>query len=318
MKQKTMRAAALLLALVLSAGVAATPVLAAAPSKTASGASFAEENGVVTIRLTAEGDLTYGSPFTLKVTTNPEDAQYIGVVLGVGGEGKGYVTLILSDKIRTLLKMIPLPRKMSATPDQVEEFNVYAYIKQLIDGHDVDVLLRVADEVANVMDTLTFYIPTLEDISRGLKLALELIRRFLPEDAITAIYLDEQPTLSGNYVGGAIALESSDMNTAGVAMFKIKPKSEGVRMYWASDAPETMTLAEAQAFNNTAVLESDGQIIPEAKISYTYKKADSGFLSDLFGTTISGFPTEPGSYIQTATVSGNYSCSKISRNITIE
>ena len=37
--------------------------------------------------------------------------------------------------------MIPLPRKMSKTPDQVEEFNVYAYVKQLIDGNDVSVLL---------------------------------------------------------------------------------------------------------------------------------------------------------------------------------
>ena len=65
----------------------------------------------------------------------------VGVVLGVKGEAKGYVTLVLSDKLRTLLKMIPLPRKMSKTPDQVEEFNVYAYVKQLIDGNDVSVLL---------------------------------------------------------------------------------------------------------------------------------------------------------------------------------
>ena len=36
----------------------------------------------------------------------------------------------------------------------VEEFNVYAYVKQLIDGNDVSVLLGVADEVVKVMDTL--------------------------------------------------------------------------------------------------------------------------------------------------------------------
>ena len=88
---------------------------------------------------------------------------------------------MLSDKLRTLLKMIPLPRKMSKTPDQVEEFNVYAYVKQLIDGNDVSVLLGVADEVVKVMDTLKFYIPTLKDMSMGLKLSLELIRRYLPE-----------------------------------------------------------------------------------------------------------------------------------------
>ena len=117
----------------------------------------------------------------LSVVTRPADAQYIGVVLGIKGEAKGYVTLVLSDKLRTLLKMIPLPRKMSKTPDQVEEFNVYAYVKQLIDGNDVSVLLGVADEVVKVMDTLKFYIPTLKDMSMGLKLSLELIRRYLPE-----------------------------------------------------------------------------------------------------------------------------------------
>lgn len=49
------------------------------------------------------------------MVTRPADAQYIGVVLGIKGEAKGYVTLVLSDKLRTLLKMIPLPRKMSKT-----------------------------------------------------------------------------------------------------------------------------------------------------------------------------------------------------------
>ncbi len=69
------------------------------------------------------------------------------------------MTLIISDKIRTLLKMIPLPKKMSQNPEQEEEFNVYTYIKQLIDGNDVSVLLRVADEVVSVMDTVNFYVP---------------------------------------------------------------------------------------------------------------------------------------------------------------
>ena len=58
--------------------------------------------------------------------------QYIAVVLGTSGEAYGYVTLMISDKLRTLLKLIPLPKKMSQTPDQAEEFNVYSYLKQLI------------------------------------------------------------------------------------------------------------------------------------------------------------------------------------------
>ena len=140
------------------------------------------------------------------------------------------------------------------------------YVKQLIDGNDVSVLLGVADEVVKVMDTLKFYIPTLKDMSMGLKLSLELIRRYLPEGAFSRIYLDEQPTEAGSYVGGAVALESGDVNTAGMAFFRIKPKSAGVRVYWAQELPASMTAAEAQNYNVTAVVESDGQVIEGGKV----------------------------------------------------
>lgn len=264
--------------------------------------------GVVVVERDAQ---VYGSPFTLSVQTHPADTQYIGVIIGIKGEAKGYVTLVLSDKIRTLLKMIPLPRKMSATPDQEEEFNLYAYLKQLIDGNDVSVLLRVADEVVSVMDVLQFYMPTIKDFSTGLKLALELIRKYLPEGAFSRIYVDEQPTDSGRYIAGAVALESGDMNTAGMAMFRIKPKSEGVRAYWAQELPASMTAEEVQNYNLAAVVESDGQVVPEGKVTYTYKKPG------LFSRTYDTLPAEPGEYVQTAAVGGNYSCDKISRTIVI-
>ena len=287
MKAKRMLSLLLTAALMLSM---VTPVLAASAETElprASQTRLEETNEVVSIRLQAAGKLVYGPPFELSVVTRPADAQYIGVVLGVKGEAKGYVTLVLSDKLRTLLKMIPLPRKMSKTPDQVEEFNVYAYVKQLIDGNDVSVLLGVADEVVKVMDTLKFYIPTLKDMSMGLKLSLELIRRYLPEGAFSRI------------------------NSAGVAMFKIKPKTEGVRLYWAEDLPAGMTLAEAEAHNVGALLESDGVVVDNAKVTCTYKK------KGLFSSKSTEFPTQPGIYTQTATVSGNYSCEKITRTIVI-
>ena len=316
---KTKRLISLLLAAVFALSAVATPALAAAPTDSElpaqSTAALEDTNDVVSIRLTASGDLTYGSPFTLSVQTTPADTQYIGVVMGTSGEAKGYVTLILSNKIRTLLKMIPLPKKMSATPEQEEEFNVYAYVKQLIDGNDVSVLLRVADEVVSVMDTLKFYIPTLKDVSTGMKLALDLIRRYLPEGVMSRIYLDEQPTEAGNYIGGAVALESGDLNTAGVAMFRIKPKSAGVRAYWAQEMPESLTVEEAKAFNSAAVVESDGQVVENAKVTYTYKK-NNGLFSFLWGSQ-SEFPTEPGEYTQTASAAGNYSSEKITRTIII-
>ena len=308
---KTKRLIAFILAVVFTLSAVATPALAAAAEQPVSALVLEEENDIISIRIQATGELVYGSPYQLEVKTKPENAQYIGVVMGIDGEAKGYVSLMLSDKIRILLKMIPLPKKMSKTPDQTEEFNVYSYLKQLIDGNDVSVLLRVADEAVSVMDVLHFYVPTIDKVSGGLKLALQLIRRFLPEGVFSRIYLDEQPFDSGKYIAGAVALESGDINTAGVAMFRIKPKTTGVRMYWAQEVPDSMTLAESKNIRFAAVLESDGAVADNAKITYTYKK------KELFGATYNDVPTQPGTYTQTAKVSGNYSCSKISRTIVI-
>ena len=308
------RILSLFLAAVLTLGVAVTPAVAASAAPALPGSAALEEsNGPVSIRLTASGPLVYGSPFELVVETRPAETQYLGVVLGTKGEAKGFVTLVFSDKIRTLLKMIPLPKRMSATPDQTTDFNLYSYIKQLIDGNDVEVLLRVADEVASVMDALQFYIPTIKDVSTGLRLALEMIRKYLPAGSMSRIYVDEQPSDAGNYIAGAIALESGDLNTAGVAFFKIKPKTEGVRVYWAQEAPAAMTVEEARSFNAAAVVESDGQVVENGKVTYSYKKKSSYF----GGTPISGFPTEPGTYTQTAKAAGNYSSAKITRTIVI-
>ena len=283
MKAKRMLSLLLTAALMLSMMTPAFAAAAQTELPLASQTQMEETNEAVSIRLQATGKLVYGSPFELSVVTRP---------------------------LRTLLKMIPLPRKMSKTPDQVEEFNVYAYVKQLIDGNDVSVLLSVADEVVKVMDALKFYIPTLKDMSLGLKLSLEMIRRYLPEGVFSRIYLDEQPVDSGRYIAGAVALQSGDLNTAGVAMFRIKPKTEGVRLYWAEELP-AVTLAEAEAHNTGALLESDGVVANDAKVTYTYKK------KGLFSSKSTEFPTEPGTYTQTAQATGNYSCEKITRTIVI-
>ncbi|MGN0708197.1 MAG: hypothetical protein ACI4JC_09380 [Faecalibacterium sp.] len=314
---KAKKILSLMLSAALMLSMAAAPALAVSLEEELLPAAQALEltNEPVSIQLQANGDLVYGSPLEITVKTKPEGTQYIGVVMGTKGEAKGYVTLMLSDKYRTLLKLIPLPKKMSANPDQEEEFNVYDYLRQLINGNDVGVLLRVADEVVSVMDVLKFYAPALNDVASGLKLALNLIRCYLPEDAFTRIYLDEQPTDAGSYIAGAVALGGEDLNTAGVAAFTIKPRSEGVRMYWASDVPATITVEQAASMEASAVTEVDGQVYPGASVSYTYKK------TGLFGTTVYAepgrFPTEPGEYIQTAKLGGNYSCANISRTIKV-
>ena len=101
---KAKRLIALALAAVFMLSAAATPVFAAA-ALPQENAALEQQNDMVSIRLKATGDLVYGSNYKLEVQTNPADTQYIGVVVGVGGEANGYVTLVLSDKIRTLLKM---------------------------------------------------------------------------------------------------------------------------------------------------------------------------------------------------------------------
>mgnify|MGYP000529635620 CR=1 FL=1 len=208
---KAKRWISLLLAVSMMLGVLAMPALAATqqPESTAvvseelpdaAALSAAEdENDIVNIRIRATGNLVYGSDYKLEVETRPENTQYIAVVLGTSGEAYGYVTLMISDKLRTLLKLIPLPKKMSQTPDQAEEFNVYSYLKQLIDGNDVSVLLRVADEVVSVMDTVSFFVPasyltTVKNVSNGMKLALSLIRKYLRGCA--------EPHLSGRAAQG--------------------------------------------------------------------------------------------------------------------
>lgn len=344
--KKTMRMISMLLAVVFAAGVLAMP--AAAVSAQPEPAALAqqaleEENAITTIRIKATGDLVYGSPFELSVQANPENTQYIGMAMGLSGAAKGYVSLILSPKLRILLQLIPLPKKMSATPDQVEEFNVYSYLKQLIDGNDVSVLLRVADEVVSVVDTVSFYLPKsyleqVQEVSDGMKLALKLIRRYLPEGTFSRLYLDEQPVDAGNYVAAAVALSGGDANTAGFAMFKIKPKTENVRLYWAQNDKATMTAEQVRIANKarivrsqpdeaeelvvlpdvSAVLESEGQVVEEAELEYTYRKGGFKFFGKVYGGTYyDRLPSEPGTYVQTAAATGNYSCDPIERTIVV-
>ena len=91
---KAKRLIALALAAVFMLSAAATPVFAAA-ALPQENAALEQQNDMVSIRLKATGDLVYGSNYKLEVQTNPADTQYIGVVVGVGGEANGYVTLVL-------------------------------------------------------------------------------------------------------------------------------------------------------------------------------------------------------------------------------
>ena len=231
MKAKRLLSLLLTAALMLSM---MTPVLAASAETElprASQTRLEETNEVVSIRLQAAGKLVYGSPFELSVVTRPADAQYIGVVLGIKGEAKGYVTLVLSDKLRTLLKMIPLPRKMSKTPDQVEEFNVYAYVKQLIDGNDVSVLLGVAEFIQWLHDENKEYLfltnnsgYTPRELSQKLaRMGLDVSEEHFYTSALaTAAFLrDQAPGCSVFAIGEAGLLNA--LYDAGITMNDVNP-----------------------------------------------------------------------------------------------
>ena len=110
-----------------------------------------------------------------------------------------------------------------------------------------------------------------------------------------------------------LARRDFTINAAGFAMFKIKPKTENVSLSWAADAPASMTVSELQNADLTAKVISDGQVAENGKVNYTYKKKT--FL--WFSSKMSGVPTEPGTYTQTAKAGGNYSCGSISRTITV-
>ena len=307
------RIAALALAAVMAC-TAVVPAVAAGTSAPAAQA-LAEDNALVAIRIEATDNAVYGSPVNVTIRATPGDTQYIAVVLGVSGEAKGIVTLLLPKKVRILLELIPLPNSMAADPANTTNFNLYRYLKQLIDGNDVSVLIRVAEELTALMAVLQYYVPALQNVVTGMNSALELIRRYLPEGLVTHIYMDEQPVDSGSYVAGAVTLNKGDVNTGGLAIFKVARKSEGVRQYWSQQTPAAMTVEEAQNFDFSAVVEVDGAILQNPRVSYTYKKK-GGFLG-LGGQTTSEPPTEPGEYTQTAVVEGNYTAQNISRSFTI-
>ena len=238
------------------------------------------------------------------------------MVLGISGQAKGFVTLLLPEKVRILLELIPLPASMSADPANTRDFNLYRYLKQLIDGNDVSVLIRVAEELTSLMEILQYYVPALQDIVTGMRSALDLIRRYLPEDLVTHIYVDEQPEDAGNYVAGAVTLSREDVNTGGFAFFKIAPRSTGVRQYWSQEAPASMTAEAAKNFDFSAKVEVDGSVLADPVVTYTYKRVDSLF-GGLFESSTTEVPTEPGRYTQTAVVGGNYKAANISRTFTI-
>jgi hypothetical protein len=231
----------------------------------------------------------------------------------VSGAAKGSVYILLPEKVRILLKLIPLPTALAGDRAEAGVFTVYDYARQLIDGRPVEELLKVAEELAVLLDALDDYLPDLDGMADGIRSAVAAANTFLPADAQTCVWLDEEPTQAGRYLLGAVTLDANYSTATAVQTFTIRQKSEGVQAQWRADLPETQTLtqAEAAAFDFGALVQDGGEA-QEDTMQYRYT-GWSGWWYYCSSTP----PTKPGKYTQRAAANGNYKTDAIRRTFTI-
>lgn len=319
------RIAAFLLAAVLAFGAGAGPVWAAAPQPDGRAATLsvrdpedaaagAAENGAVklpvSVKVQADKGRVYGEPLRLTVATDPADAQYVAVAVGVSGRAKGYVGVQLPERARILLKLIPLPRSMSRG-EAADSFTAYQYLKQIIDGREVEELLRAAEEAAVLLEALGYYLPDLAEVGGSLRSAAELAGSYLPDGLATRVYLDETPQDAGRYMVGALTVDSRYERATAVESFSIRQKTEGVWAGWSAEAPASMTAAEAAQFD-FGVRVYDGGTAVEDTVECLY----TGWSGWRYYRS-SEPPTQPGRYTQKAAADGNYKTGSIRRSFAI-
>jgi hypothetical protein len=323
---KDKRITAWLLAAALAATLLAAPASAAAPDATdtlreavPTAAASAEENGLIkskasaSISLDVGKSIVYGDACGIAVTTNPGGVQYIAAAVGVSGAAKGAVYILLPEKVRILLKLIPLPGVLAGEATVEGVFNVYDYAKQLIDGQPVEELLKVAEEIAVLLDAADDYLPELDGMADGIRSAVNAANAILPTDAQTCVRLDEEPTPAGRYLLGAVTLDAHYTTATAMKTFTIRQQSEGVQARWNTELPETLTLtqAEAAAFDFSALVQDGGEAQADT-MQYLYT-GWSGWKYYRSSTP----PTKPGKYTQRAAANGNYKTDTIRRSFTI-
>lgn len=311
--------AAFLLAAVLAFTTMAAPAFAAAPQvdgPAAGATSLEEENEIVklpvSVVIQVDKGAVYGAPCGLTVTTNPANVQYVGVIVGMNGQAKGYVDVILPEKVRILLKLIPLPRAMASVdlPENAT-FSVYEYVKQLIDGREVEDLLKVAEEVAVLLEALEYYVPDLKGVGSGIKNVVNMANTYIPDGLETRVYLDEEPKDAGRYMTGALTVDSRYVNTSIIKSFTIGQKTEGVWAGWSTEAPASMTAEEAAQFDfGVKVYDGGAEVTDAVRCTYTGWSGWRYYRS-------SEPPTAPGSYTQSAAADGNYKTAEIRRTFKI-
>jgi hypothetical protein len=318
--------AAFLLAAALTCNVVGTTVFASAPSENVAESEAAsvlesiletvndEENASkqsVSVSMSAVTGATYGEPCSVTVTTDPADVQYVGVIAGTSGKASGNVYVVLPEKVRILLKMIPLPSSMSSSGSESGVFSVYAYAKQLIDGTSVKELLKVAEEISVLLEAMEYYVPDLQGVGSALKSGINLADKYLPNDLETHVYLDEDPTEAGRYLMGAVTVDSKYVNTSAIKTFTIKQKTDGVRAEWNEEIPSTMTTEQAAQTDFTAkVYDNDTEV--EDSVTYLY----TGWSGWWFYRSTEA-PTKAGRYTQKAYANGNYKSETIRRSFRI-
>jgi hypothetical protein len=309
------RITAWLLAAALAVAMLAAPAAALAPGAEALPTAQQEENALFTpsasISLTTYGSVPYGSACGITITTSPASVQYIGAAVGISGAAQGTVYILLPEKVRILLKLIPLPSAMASNENAEGVFSVYDYAKQLIDGQSVSELLKVAEEIAVLLDALDYYLPDLNGVADGIKNVIELVNTWMPGSVETCVWLDEEPAQAGRYLVGAMTLDPNYSTATAVSSLEIQQKSEGVQARWSAELPATLTQAQAAQFDFSAVVQ-DGSTTQADTMTYLYT-GWSGWWFYYSATP----PTAPGSYTQRASANGNYKTGEIRRSFTI-
>ena len=109
--------------------------------------------------------------------------------------------------------------------------------------------------------------PALQDIVTGMRSALTLIRRYLPEDLVTHIYVDEQPEDAGNYVAGACHPQPGGCEHRRLRVLQDRAPEHRRRQYWSQETPASMTAEAAKNFDFSAKVEVDGSVLADPVVT---------------------------------------------------
>lgn len=226
-------------------------------------------------------EITYGETFSDIFTCNPKDAEPVGMIIGVEGEGKTFVGADVSNV---------LPEGMLPETMTVDELST---IISMLPSFGVDE-------------------GTVSAIEKVINKAVEIY----PEAKNYKVHF-RKPTQSGVYLAVGANANSNYKTAIGTGYLTIKPKKENVSLAFKNELPKnkTLTYEEAKKFEFGGKLIVDGQ-----DTDVTVKTRYSGITADNRVITNSKTPIRrPGRYVETIYLSkGNYVVKSVRRSYIVK